>query len=92
VIWLGERYAAAGKPPPDLHALALILIEAMSAYRFMNETFGRIQAGPFWAGQNRILEPKQRPLTSREASSQGHRPTPMLLGLSAVRRQTIRHV
>ncbi len=27
--------------PPDLYALALVLIEPMSSYRFMRETFGR---------------------------------------------------
>jgi AcrR family transcriptional regulator len=41
VSWLAARFAAAGVPPPDLHPLALIMIEPMASYRFMRETFGR---------------------------------------------------
>ena len=39
VGWLAARFAAASVSPPDLHALALIIIEPMSSYRFMRETF-----------------------------------------------------
>jgi hypothetical protein len=35
----------AGVPAPDGHALALILIEPMSAYRFIGATFGRTPDG-----------------------------------------------
>ena len=41
VGWLAARFAAAGGPRPDLHPLALIIIEPMASYRFMRETFGR---------------------------------------------------
>jgi AcrR family transcriptional regulator len=41
VGWLAARFVAAGIAPPDLHPLALIMIEPMSSYRFMRETFGR---------------------------------------------------
>ena len=36
--------SSAGWPrasPPDLHPLALIMIEPMASYRFMRDTFGR---------------------------------------------------
>jgi hypothetical protein len=42
VAWLLERFKAAGKVPPDLHTLALVLTEAMACYRFMYEIFGRV--------------------------------------------------
>jgi hypothetical protein len=42
VKWLAEQFEAAGKPAPDLYALALVLTEAMSSYRFMQQTFGRV--------------------------------------------------
>jgi AcrR family transcriptional regulator len=45
VRWLAERFEAAGKPAPDLYALALVLTEAMSSYRFMQQTFGRVPDG-----------------------------------------------
>jgi AcrR family transcriptional regulator len=45
VQWLRERFDATGKPPPDLYALALVLTEAMSSYRFMQDTFGRVPDG-----------------------------------------------
>jgi AcrR family transcriptional regulator len=41
VGWLDARFVAAGVAPPDLHPLALIMIEPMASYRFMRETFGR---------------------------------------------------
>lgn len=41
VAWLRSRFDAAGVAPPDLHPIALILIESMSSYRFMQSAFGR---------------------------------------------------
>jgi AcrR family transcriptional regulator len=41
VGWLAARFVDAGVAPPDLHPLALIMIEPMSSYRFMRATFGR---------------------------------------------------
>jgi AcrR family transcriptional regulator len=41
VGWLAGRFADAAVSPPDLHPLALIMIEPMASYRFMRETFGR---------------------------------------------------
>jgi AcrR family transcriptional regulator len=41
VGWLTARFTVAGVSPPDLHPLALIMIEPMASYRFMRETFGR---------------------------------------------------
>lgn len=41
VGWLEQRFRGAGVEPPDLPALAMVLIEAMASYRFMRETFGR---------------------------------------------------
>jgi AcrR family transcriptional regulator len=41
VGFLRERFKAAGVKPPDLYALAVVLIEPMSSYRFMRETFNR---------------------------------------------------
>ena len=40
VTWLQGRFAGAPEPP-DLHALALVLIESMSAYHSLRRTFGR---------------------------------------------------
>jgi AcrR family transcriptional regulator len=40
--WLRGRFEAAGAQPPDLYPIALVLIEAMASYRFMQETFGRV--------------------------------------------------
>jgi AcrR family transcriptional regulator len=40
VAWLGGRFPAAPEPP-DLHALALVLVEAISAYHSLRRTFGR---------------------------------------------------
>jgi hypothetical protein len=45
VRWLRERFRAASVDPPDLHPIALVLIEAMASYRFMQETFGRVPDG-----------------------------------------------
>lgn len=42
IAWLRERFIAVGKAPPDLHPIALVLIESMASYRFMRETFGRV--------------------------------------------------
>jgi AcrR family transcriptional regulator len=40
VTWLESRFDDAAEPP-DLHALALVLIESLSAYHSMRSTFGR---------------------------------------------------
>ena len=40
VDWLGGRFARAGDHP-DLHALALVLVESLSAYHSLRRTFGR---------------------------------------------------
>jgi AcrR family transcriptional regulator len=42
VAWLEGSYREAGVEPPDLAALALILIESMAAYREMELLFGRV--------------------------------------------------
>ena len=42
VGWLRERFAAAGAEVPDLHVIAVVLIEPMSSYRAMREMFGRV--------------------------------------------------
>jgi AcrR family transcriptional regulator len=42
VAWLGARFRDAGIEPPDLDALALILIESMAAYRELNRLFGEV--------------------------------------------------
>jgi hypothetical protein len=52
VQWLAERFETAGKQAPDLYALALVLTEAMSSYRFMQETFGRVPDG---IGDERLI-------------------------------------
>jgi AcrR family transcriptional regulator len=44
VDWLGSRFRDAGIEPPDLPALALILIESMAAYRELDRIFGRVPA------------------------------------------------
>ena len=45
VSWLEGSYREAGIDPPDLDALALILIESMAAYREMGLLFGRVPGG-----------------------------------------------
>jgi AcrR family transcriptional regulator len=40
VAWLRSRFKAAPEPP-DLHALALVLVETISAYHSLRRTFGR---------------------------------------------------
>jgi AcrR family transcriptional regulator len=42
VTWLEDRFREAGIDPPDLDALALILIESMASYRELNRLFGHI--------------------------------------------------
>jgi AcrR family transcriptional regulator len=44
VAWLDARFRDAGIDPPDLDALALILIESMAAYRELDRLFGRVPA------------------------------------------------
>jgi AcrR family transcriptional regulator len=44
VSWLGSRFQEVGIEPPDLNALALILIESMAAYRELHRVFGRVPA------------------------------------------------
>jgi AcrR family transcriptional regulator len=44
VSWLSARFQEAGIEPPDLDALALILIESMAAYRELDRLFGRVPA------------------------------------------------
>lgn len=41
ITWLRSRFEAASVSPPDLHPIALILIESMSSYRLMQSAFGR---------------------------------------------------
>jgi len=45
VAWLGSRFRQADIQPPDLDALALILIEPMAAFRELDRLFGRVPAG-----------------------------------------------
>ena len=40
VTWLQDRFTDAPEPP-DLHALALVLVESISAYDSLRRTFGR---------------------------------------------------
>jgi hypothetical protein len=40
VEWLRSRFASAGEQP-DLHALAVVLVESISAYHSLRRTFGR---------------------------------------------------
>jgi AcrR family transcriptional regulator len=40
VAWLRSRFTATPEPP-DLHALALVLVETISAYHSLRRTFGR---------------------------------------------------
>jgi hypothetical protein len=40
VAWLQGRFAGAAEPP-DLHALALVLVESISAYDSLRRAFGR---------------------------------------------------
>jgi AcrR family transcriptional regulator len=42
VAWLRTRFEGAGVDEPDLHALALILIEPMAAYRSLRQMFDRV--------------------------------------------------
>lgn len=42
VAWLRGRLAGAGAREPDLHALALIMVEPMSSYRSLEQLFGRV--------------------------------------------------
>jgi hypothetical protein len=42
VAWLSARFQEAGIETPDLDALALILVESMSAYKELDRLFGRI--------------------------------------------------
>jgi AcrR family transcriptional regulator len=44
VSWLNTRFQEAGIEPPDLEALALILVESMAAYRELSRLFGRVPA------------------------------------------------
>jgi AcrR family transcriptional regulator len=45
VSWLRGRVDHAGAEAPDLHALALIMVEPMSAYRSLQQLFGRVPGG-----------------------------------------------
>ena len=45
VSWRGGRVEEAGVEEPDLHALALIMVEPMSTYRSMQELFGNVPGG-----------------------------------------------
>ena len=42
VQWLRARYDMLDAQPPDLYPIALILTQTMSAYRNLQETFGRV--------------------------------------------------
>jgi hypothetical protein len=42
VSWLRGRVEDAGVDEPDLYALALIMIEPMSSYRSIRETFNKV--------------------------------------------------
>ena len=42
VQWLQARYDTLDDQPPDLYPIALILTQTMSAYRSLQETFGRV--------------------------------------------------
>ena len=45
VQWLQARYDMLDDQPPDLYPIALILTQTMSAYRSLQETFGRVPDG-----------------------------------------------
>jgi AcrR family transcriptional regulator len=45
VSWLRGRVKDAGAMEPDLHALALIMVEPMSSYRSLQQLFGRVPGG-----------------------------------------------
>jgi AcrR family transcriptional regulator len=45
VSWLRDRVEEAGAKQPDLHALALIMVEPMSSYRSLEQLFGRVPGG-----------------------------------------------
>jgi hypothetical protein len=42
IEWLRARYETLNAQPPDLYPIALILTQTMSAYRSLQETFGRV--------------------------------------------------
>jgi AcrR family transcriptional regulator len=42
VAWLRDRATESGAREPDLHALALIMVEPMSSYRSIGWVFGRV--------------------------------------------------
>jgi AcrR family transcriptional regulator len=42
VEWLQARYETLDAQPPDLYPIALILTQTMSAYRSLQQTFGRV--------------------------------------------------
>lgn len=41
IAWLRARFDAKGIEPPALYPIVLVLVESISSYRFMTETFGR---------------------------------------------------
>lgn len=45
VVWLDSRFKETETDPPDLDALALILIESMGAYKELHRVFGQVPAG-----------------------------------------------
>ncbi len=45
VAWLEGRYREAGIDPPDLDALALVLVESMAAYKELEFLFGHAPGG-----------------------------------------------
>jgi AcrR family transcriptional regulator len=45
VSWLRGRVKDAGAKEPDLHALALIMVEPMSSYRSLQQLFGQVPGG-----------------------------------------------
>ena len=45
VSWLRGRVNDADANEPDLHALALIMVEPMSSYRSLQQLFGRVPGG-----------------------------------------------
>jgi AcrR family transcriptional regulator len=53
VSWLRDRTGEARVEEPDLHALALIMIEPMSSYRAMRQLFGRV---PGDVGDERFID------------------------------------
>ena len=53
VSWLRGRLAEGDADEPDLHALALIMIEPMSSYRAIDQLFGRV---PGRVDDERLIE------------------------------------